>query len=591
VVAYHVLTVIPRFSRVLGLVGAAMLAALLVAPSEAAAAVSVFPIPGSRFSMPATQITFRGVSPGSIGSVSATGSRSGLHSGRLAADSDGDGASFIPSRPFTPGETVTVQTRLSIVGVSGGTYEFSIAHPAPPPRAAKLPRAPAAEGQLQHFVSRPDLVPPSVQVKGNAPAGEGDIFVAPQFGPAEDGPMILGARGDLIWFRPTPIGRNVLSADFRVQNLHGEPVLTWWQGVINHGEGRGEGLVLDRRYEQTAVVQAGNGLSMDLHEFKVTPDGDAYFLAAEPVRLPGVYRPVIDGVVQEVDIKTGLVLFEWHALDHVPLSASYLYGPKQPGHVLGPFHLNSVSLDRDGNLIVSARNTSAVYKIDHETGAIVWQYGGKDSSFTMGPGTVTAFQHDAHIQPDGTLTVFDDGAGPPRVHPSSRGIRVRLNAGTRSASLVQQYGHSPALSANFEGDAQLLSGGNVFLGWGQRQFFSEDNSSGQQIFDASFEAPTSSYRAYRFRWSGQPMVKPALSLTTGPHDAIITHESWNGATNVSGWSVLSGSTPTALHRTRRARKYKFEATITIQSTAKYVQVQALGPHARVLASSRVLRVP
>ena len=562
----------------------------LAASAQAAASVSVFPLPGSKFSMPATQITFRGVAPASIGPVQVTGSQSGAHPGRLMADSDGKGASFIPASPFKPGETVTVKTGLNLVGVGGGTYQFSVAHPAPPLGKGKLPRVPAAKGQLQHFRSRRDLVPPTIRVKGKPPAGEGDIFVAPQFGPAEDGPMILGPYGDLIWFRPTPIGRNVLTTDFRVENLHGQPVLTWWQGNMNGGRGRGEGIILDQHYHQKAVVHAGNGLSMDLHEFMVTPQGDAYFIAAEPVWLPGVHRPVIDGVVQEIDIKTGLVLFEWHALDHLKLSESDLYGPKEPGRVLGPFHLNSVSLAPDGNLIVSARNTSAVYKLDHQTGAILWRYGGKDSSFKMGPGTQTAFQHDAIVQPDGTLTVFDDGAGPPKVHAHSRGIRVKLDTQAMTATLVKEYDHSPQESANFEGSTQLFGDGNVFLGWGQRQFFSEDNSQGQQIFDGSFAAPTSSYRAYRFAWSGQPTARPALAVTTGRHHEIYTHESWNGATDVSGWGVLSGPTPTSLSRTRRARKYKFESTISIRGNYRYVQVQALGAHAKLLASSKIVKV-
>ncbi len=32
---------------------------------------------------------------------------------------------------------------------------------------------------------------------------------------------------------------------------------------------------------------------------------------------------VFDAVVQEIDIPTGLVIFQWDSLDHVPLTASY----------------------------------------------------------------------------------------------------------------------------------------------------------------------------------------------------------------------------------------------------------------------------
>ncbi|MGH2895433.1 MAG: arylsulfotransferase family protein, partial [Solirubrobacteraceae bacterium] len=563
----------------------------VAAPAVAVAQVTAFPGPGTRFAVPTAQITFRGAAPAEIGAVRVTGSKSGVHTGMLKADPDGRGATFVATEPFAAGESVTVTTGLDVRGASGGTFRFTVTHPAAPLAPGKLPRVVAGHGQLQHFRSRQDLVPPAVAVRGRAPAGEGDIFVAPQFGPAENGPMILGPHGDLIWFRPTPIGRNMLSTDFRVQDLHGKPVLTWWQWGMNHGHGIGEGVILDENYHQLAVVHAGNGLKMDLHEFLVTPQGEAYIIATSPVWLRGHARPVIDDVIQGIDIQSGLTLFQWHSLDHIKLDESYVFGPKQPGHVLDPCHLNSISLDRDGNLIVSARNTSAVYKIDHATGKVLWRLGGKRSNFTMGPGTRTAFQHDAVAQSDGTITLFDDGAGPPRVEPFSQARRVSLNFATMTATLVKSYGHSPALSANFEGSAQVLQNGDVFLGWGQRQFFSEDNAAGDQVFDARFEAPTSSYRAYRSVWHGRPTTRPALSLSTGAHNAVFTHESWNGATEVSGWRVLSGPTPTSLARTRSARKFKFESTIVIHNRARYVAVQALGANGAVLATSEAVAVP
>lgn len=147
-------------------------------------------------------------------------------------------------------------------------------------------------------------------------------------------------------------------------------------------------MILNRAYEQIATVKAGNGLDMGLHEFLVTPRGDAYIFASSPVHLPGVGKPAVDSVVQEIDISTGLVLFEWHALDHIPLSASY-FTPQGPGHIFDTYHANSIAVDRDGDLLVSMRNTSAVYKIDHQTGDVLWTLGGKHPSFRMGTGTST----------------------------------------------------------------------------------------------------------------------------------------------------------------------------------------------------------
>jgi hypothetical protein len=570
------------------LIGAALLSIAALAPA-ASAQVSVFPLPGSRYAMPATQITFRNVSPGAIGAVSVTGSRSGVHTGALRADSDGQGASFLLTKPFTRGETVTVSTALGVLGGTNGSFSFRIATPAAPITPMVLPQAPTGSNGVQRLRSRPDLVPPSITVtKNSAPASEGDIFLAPQFGPVQNGPMIVDPSGNVVWFQPTPVSSKTLTTDFRVQSLRGQSVLTWWQGYTNAGTGSGEGVIFDRNYHLQKIVRAGNGVQMDLHEFLVTPQGQAYVIAAVPVWLPGWARPVMDSVVQEIDIQTGLVLFSWNALDHINLNESYLFGPKQAGHFLDPYHVNSIALDADGNLIVSARNTSAVYKIDHDTGAIIWRLGGKRSSFKMGPGTTTAFQHNAVVQPDGTITIFDDGAGPPKVHPASRGVRIALDANTMSATLVKQYNHTPATSAAFEGGVQALAGGETFVGWGQQPYFSEYNAAGQQDYDARFTAFTSSYRAYRFPWSAQPATTPALAIVTGSDGTMTPYASWNGATTVAGWRVLAGPRPTSLAAVRSVPKRRFESAIAVHSGEPYFSVQALSSTGHVLATSRVI---
>ena len=62
--------------------------------------VSVFPIPGDRVATPQTQIAFRGMPIDQVGKVVVTGSRTGVHAGRFESDSDHDGGSFLPAKPF-----------------------------------------------------------------------------------------------------------------------------------------------------------------------------------------------------------------------------------------------------------------------------------------------------------------------------------------------------------------------------------------------------------------------------------------------------------------------------------------------------------
>jgi hypothetical protein len=299
----------------------------------------------------------------------------------------------------------------------------------------------------------------------------------------------------------------------------------------------------------------------------------------------------MDAVIQEIDISTGLVMFSWDALDHIPLSASYNFGPKVPGHILDPFHLNSVSLDRDGNLIMSARNTSAVYKINHITGQVVWTLGGKKSSFKMGSGTTTAFQHDAIVQPDGTLTMFDDGGGPPRVHKFSRGVRIRLDMKHMTASLVGQYNHPPQIAAAFEGGEQLLPNGDMFVGWGQQPYFTEFDSHGRANFDAHFTVPTSSYRAYRFPWNAQPPTTPAIAAANGTDGTAKLWASWNGATDVTAWRVVAGATAQSMSPIVTTPRHGFETALGSHNGNSWFRVQALGSHNRVLSTTRTVQLP
>ena len=561
----------------------AVAALLAMAPAALAQPqVAVFPSPGTSYALPQTQITFRGIPAGQIGHITVVGSSSGAHSGVIDADSDGQGGSFIPSQPFTAGETVTVTTGLNVLGGTSGTFHFGIATPFGTINPMKLPMVPAGSNGVQHFHTQPSLEPASITVNRNSSsAAGGDIFLTPQYGPLQNGPMILDSMGKTIWFLPLPA--NELATDFRVQQYEGQPVLTWWQGFTNNGSGRGEGVIYNSNYQQIATVQAGNGLSMDLHEFLITPQGDAWIVGVSPVHWGGEGRPVMDPVVQEIDIKTGLVLFEWHALDHVPITESF-FKKNAPGFVYDPYHLNSVSLDTDGNPIISMRNTWAVYKVDAQTGAVIWTLGTNQNNFKMGAGTQTAFQHDVLVQSGGVFTAFDDGGGPPTVH-QARAVELAVNETSKTVTLVRQFEHNPGLDTNFEGNAQVLPNSDLFVGWGQQPYFTEFNSAGQEVFDARFTSNTSSYRAYKLPWSGQPTTPPAMTLAPNNDGTTELWSSWNGATAVSSWRVLAGTSSSTLVPLQTSPRTNFETSISAPTGVGDFEVQALNSNGNVIGTS------
>jgi hypothetical protein len=563
------------------------------ASASTAVPVDVFPIPGGKVAAPQTQLTFRGIPASAIGAITVTGSSSGVHNGRIEADSDGHGGSFLPTKPFTAGETVTVSTHLDIVGGTDGTYKFTVARPLRQIRLASPWFAPRTPHDAHGYHSNPSLHPVAVTVDKNSDhTAPGYIFLAPQAGPIQDGPMIVDSHGNLVWFKPLP--RNDVATDVRVQRYDGKPVLTWWQGSWNAGTGRGVDEIDNTSYQTIATVHASNGVGADLHEFTITSDNTALVTAYYPVRWNASAAHesknaiVFDCIVQEIDIPTGLVLFQWDSLDHVPVTDSETPPPKDAGHPYNYFHVNSVEQAAGGNLIVSARNTWAAYEINHQTGAVMWTLGGKASSFKLGAGASFAFQHDVRLQgkDDTEVTTFDDGAGPPDVHRSSRGLSLRLNTSKKTATEIVQDEHSPPLLAIQEGDDEQLSNGDDFVGWGQQPYMSEFNSSGQEIFDARLAGDNSTYRIYRFTWEGFPKTSPSFAVTRNSEGQYTAWASWNGATEVKSWRILGGSSSKSLHTLATIGRDNFESSTKVPYE-RYYETVALNWRHQTLGTSSV----
>ncbi len=558
-------------------------------------AITVSPLPGSLDATPQTQISLLGVAPSQISAISVSGSRTGSHQGRLAAYSEGDGESFLPAEPFVEGETVTVRGRVRLDGREQPLIDqFAIAHRDQISSTPEPIQAGTAD-EIEGFRSRPDLHPPVLTVTARSPSlAPGDEFVAPYDGPGQSGPMILDPEGGLVWFKPLPRGTS--ATNLRVQQYQSQPVLTWWQGDISiHGFGLGEDVIDDGSYREIAHVQAGNGLRADLHDFQLTPAGTALITAYDPIRcdLSSVSGPsdgaVTDGVTQEIDVRTGLVMYQWDSLDHVGLGESYeLARYSRPDRPFDFFHINSIDPLADGSLLVSGRNTWSVYDLDAESGQIRWRLGGRQSSFAMEPGTRTAWQHDPRELPDGTISILDNGASP-KIHSQSRAIVVRLNEQQHSASLVAQITRPAPILADSQGNAQQLPNGDWFIGWGQVPDFSELSASGALLFDAHFPPGDQSYRDLRYEWAGTPSEPPAFALERGAGGASTLYASWNGSTLLASWRVLAGASPARLRSVAQAPRAGFETAISLPATAQgpYVTVQALAADGPVLAAGRV----
>jgi hypothetical protein len=459
--------------------------------------------------------------------------------------------------------------------------------------AALLPVSVLSAGAAPGSRSATDaLRAPRLTVLKRSPRdAPGYVFLAPKTGLGRHGPEIVDDKGRPVWFHPGP----TTPTDFRVQHYLGNPVLTWWAGGgLGEGEA-GVDYIADSSYHVIATVRAGNGLDADGHEFTLTPQGTALvtIYRAVPYDLSGLGGPangtVFEAVVQEIDVATGRVVFEWHSLDHVLPDESY--EPVPQSDVYDYFHVNSVSLDNDGNLLISGRHSWTIYKVDRQTGRVIWRLGGKHSDFTLGPGVRFAYQHDAEAAGENLIRLFDNGTdGTDHVSPHTRVLWIHLDTGTMSATLVRAMEHPSGLAVPSQGNAQALDNGDTFVGWGQRGRVSEFDPQGNLIFDATIPDGNDTYRAYRFQWTGQPGTPPSASARQTRHrKTVVVHAVWNGATGVARWRVLAGRRAAKLKPVRTVAWNGLDTTITIRGRPKEVEVVALDAHGKVMAASKPVR--
>jgi Arylsulfotransferase (ASST) len=504
---------------------------------------------------------------------------------------------------------------LAAAGAAGYAWPRTAADAPADAPASGSASAPAITGTPDYtrgdlnFVSRSDLNPPAVTMahyrRQSTPRAEDPpyIFVAaagyPLKGPGEPGIMILDRSGGIVWYAPnTQVPPSVGTGrdNFAVQSYKGQAVLTWWEGTIVKGCGYGRAVIADSSYRTIATVNGGNGLRADLHDFVITPQDTALITAYRTVstdlsKLGGPAKGLaLSGTVQEIDIASGQVLFEWSSLDHVPVTDTYI--PFAGGTAAAPFdylHINSIAIAPDGDLLVSGRNTSAVYKLARPAGNVVWQLGGKQSSFKMGPGATFWWQH--HVRPQGAnvLSIFDDGASPAK-EAQSRAILLDLDTTAMRATLKRSYTHPAGLLAANQGSMQVLSDGRVLVGWGNLPYFSEYAADGTLMMDGQFPIGDQSYRALTGDWTGHPTDQPAVAARPNPAGGSTVYASWNGATELDSWTVLAGSTADGLKQVGSQERGGFETAITVNGTGPYFAVTAHDASGQVLGQSATVQL-
>ena len=494
-------------------------------------------------------------------------------------------------REFIPG-ALGAAAGLGVGGLIG--YEL---HPktesTPPPKPEPTPAVSTGPRDFQSFFTEPDLRPPVVRVTNLDPTSATSsprfILFAPRVvasaGGAQEGVMIVDRRGRLVWFKPITAGSDF---DFNAQSYNGRPALTWWQGRLVSAHGYGTGEIADDGYHTIETIRAGNGLQADLHELVLTSAGTALITAYETTTADlssqGGSRngKLFVGHAQEIDLKTGKVLFDWDSSKFVPVSESYeVVNPKG---TYDYFHINSVAETDDGNLLISGRNTWTLYKVDRSTGKILWRLNGKRSDFTLDSAARFYWQHHGRAHGSTMITLFDNAV---RKGPQSRGLVLSLDTAAKRVSLKHAYVHPAGLNSTALGSVQLQPDGRVFMGWGDQPYFSEFAPDGTLLLDGQLPIGVRSYRAFVSDWVGHPSGQPKIVARTNPAGGFVVYASWNGATEIARWTILAGTNKAKLAPIGSQEWTGLETAVVVNSGGPYFVAVALDQNGHELGRSAI----
>jgi hypothetical protein len=478
--------------------------------------------------------------------------------------------------------------------------------------------------EVWSFVSEPHLHPMKVTINTNKPGtSSGFIFIAPYTLSShatigQTGALILDNKGNPIWFRPLT-SPNLMNINFREQVFNKQKVLTFWQGTVatpptypnapaSASEADSCYYILDENYQVLKTVKAQNGYTTDLHEFLITPENTALFVSTKLVPMDltlygGPQKGFVENfAIQEIDLNTNELLFFWSALENIPLADSYQEVPaaNSGSYIWDPYHLNSVGLtDNSKEILLSARNTWTIYKINKANSKIIWHLGGKQSSFKIAQGAEFSLQHDARYLPNDVISLFDDnccGSGSPNGSPPSHGLLLQLDLEQMTAHSKSSYYHDPSLNVASQGSIQKLENGNRFVGWGQSQYYSEYNKSGNTadnpgvhlLYDAQLPSDNFSYRTYRHQWVGSPDYPPSIAVKS-INAQMVVYVSWNGSTKTKAWKVFAGNEKDHLTEVKIAEKTGFETAISSNDHGPYFKVEALNADGNVIGVSKTVK--
>ncbi|THV68594.1 hypothetical protein D6D28_06557 [Aureobasidium pullulans] len=400
-----------------------------------------------------------------------------------------------------------------------------------------------------------------------------------------------------------------------VQSCNGSDYLVWWSGTNIDGRAAGHFYMLNSTYHSVFNISSVGLKLADAHDIFITPDCHAVITVYEPKPFEledfGLQDNswLLDSYIQEIDLATNELVFQWRASDHIDLHES-LWLPQIAGenaewqglrkqNAWDFFHVNSVEKDWKGNFLISARHTNAIYYIDGVDGNVLWTLGGKRNQF-----------EDLN---DGYIKSSD---------PISRGALITLDFDAMTASLKHNYRAPSHIESFRKGSMQVLPSSNVLLGFGNQPAFTEYAPNGTVLWDAhmgpvmaGYDRETAdNYRSLKVNWTGTPYWSPKIAAgptlvnATDLLDAAdgsvkdwvearndTVYMSWNGAMELKRWMIFAAAHPLELDSLgslfATVNKTGFETGVLVgrgENSTRFLRAVALDKDEKMMKATPIL---
>jgi hypothetical protein len=427
--------------------------------------------------------------------IKVYGSESGIHKGHFLLSDDSKTLVFNPYSPFSQWEKVTVELNEGIRTIDGKNigkldFEFFINRNSEPGDVKILNKElennfknPEKRSLASILADLPSLIVNSV----NNPSS-GYMFLPPS-----NYLMIVDNDATPVFYRNV----NGSIYDFKLQPT-GEITYFIYNPLACYA--------LDNSLNHKRTFKTANGYSLDVHDLRVFKNGHYYILGKKLVDVDmskvvtggDSTAQVIDMALQEFD-STGNVVFQWSALENYQITDADDYVILTQ-HQIDFVHFNSIEIDTDSNIVLSARNLDEITKIDHTTGEIIWRLGGESNQFTfINDERGFSRQHDIRRLSNGNITIFDNGVYHTDKYSSI--VEYKLDEENKTATLINRYSHNNLLTLS-RGNVQELPNGNKFISWGEvtNPAVTEIKPDNSTAYELSFGAHYMRFHSFRFKW-------------------------------------------------------------------------------------------